>query len=58
MFCRRKQWEGANFPRQLFHQTRSKRGRVLMHSKVAMSPQSVHLALTARRVSADDPRDL
>ncbi|EIW56343.1 phospholipase D/nuclease [Trametes versicolor FP-101664 SS1] len=36
MFCRRKQWEGANFPRQLFHQTRSKRGRVLMHSKMIL----------------------
>ncbi|KAI0651034.1 tyrosyl-DNA phosphodiesterase-domain-containing protein [Trametes meyenii] len=36
MFCRRKQWEGANFPRELFHQTRSKRGRVLMHSKMIL----------------------
>ncbi len=35
MFCRRKQWEGKNFPRELFHQTKSKRGRVLMHSKVS-----------------------
>ena len=34
MFCRRNQWEGKNFPRELFHQTRSKRGRVLMHSNV------------------------
>ena len=34
MFCRRNQWEGKNFPRELFHQTKSKRGRVLMHSKV------------------------
>lgn len=34
MFCRRNQWEGAKFPRGLFHQSRSKRGRVLMHSKV------------------------
>ncbi|EJF61409.1 phospholipase D/nuclease [Dichomitus squalens LYAD-421 SS1] len=36
MFCRRKQWEGKNFPRELFHQTRSKRGRVLMHSKMVL----------------------
>lgn len=35
MFCRRNQWEGKNFPRELFHQTRSKRGKVLMHSKVS-----------------------
>ncbi|KAI8996303.1 tyrosyl-DNA phosphodiesterase-domain-containing protein [Trametes punicea] len=37
MFCRRKQWEAANFPRELFHQTRSKRGRVLMHSKMILA---------------------
>ena len=36
MFCRRNQWEGKNFPRELFHQTRSKRGRVLMHSKARL----------------------
>ncbi|KAI1791374.1 phospholipase D/nuclease [Ganoderma leucocontextum] len=36
MFCRRKQWEGKNFPRELFHQTKSKRGRVLMHSKMVL----------------------
>ncbi|KAI0820137.1 phospholipase D/nuclease [Trametes gibbosa] len=37
MFCRRKQWEATNFPRELFHQTRSKRGRVLMHSKMILA---------------------
>ena len=36
MFCRRNQWEGAKFPRELFHQSRSKRGPVLMHSKVRL----------------------
>ncbi|PIL25690.1 hypothetical protein GSI_11440 [Ganoderma sinense ZZ0214-1] len=36
MFCRRNQWEGKNFPRELFYQTRSKRGRVLMHSKMVL----------------------
>ncbi|KAI0712722.1 tyrosyl-DNA phosphodiesterase-domain-containing protein [Cerioporus squamosus] len=36
MFCRRNQWEGKNFPRELFHQTKSKRGRVLMHSKMVL----------------------
>ncbi|KAI0743057.1 tyrosyl-DNA phosphodiesterase-domain-containing protein [Daedaleopsis nitida] len=36
MFCRRNQWEGKNFPRELFHQTRSKRGKVLMHSKMIL----------------------
>ncbi|KAH9929332.1 tyrosyl-DNA phosphodiesterase-domain-containing protein [Fomitopsis serialis] len=36
MFCRRTQWEAAKFPRDLFHQSRSKRGRVLMHSKMIL----------------------
>ncbi|TFY63635.1 hypothetical protein EVJ58_g3136 [Rhodofomes roseus] len=36
MFCRRNQWEAAKFPRELFHQSRSKRGRVLMHSKMIL----------------------
>ena len=36
MFCRRNQWEGKNFPRELFYQTRSRRGRVLMHSKIRL----------------------
>ncbi|KZT68593.1 phospholipase D/nuclease [Daedalea quercina L-15889] len=36
MFCRRHQWEAAKFPRDLFHQSRSKRGRVLMHSKMIL----------------------
>ncbi|CCM05286.1 uncharacterized protein FIBRA_07498 [Fibroporia radiculosa] len=36
MFCRRNQWEGAKFPRELFHQSRSKRGKVLMHSKMIL----------------------
>lgn len=34
MFCRRAQWEGARFPRQLFYHAKSRRGKVLMHSKV------------------------
>jgi hypothetical protein len=34
IFCRRSQWEGTRFPRELFHDSRSKRGGVLMHSKV------------------------
>ncbi|PCH43297.1 phospholipase D/nuclease [Wolfiporia cocos MD-104 SS10] len=36
MFCRRNQWEAAKFPRELFHQSRSKRGGVLMHSKMIL----------------------
>jgi tyrosyl-DNA phosphodiesterase-1 len=34
MFCRKRSWEAAKFPRNLFYESRSKRGRVLMHSKV------------------------
>ncbi|KAL6303385.1 phospholipase D/nuclease [Sparassis latifolia] len=37
MFCRRHQWEAAKFPRQLFHQSKSKRGKVLMHSKMILA---------------------
>ncbi|CAL1698618.1 unnamed protein product [Somion occarium] len=37
MFCRRSQWEGAKFPRNLFHDSRSKRGGVLMHSKMIIA---------------------
>lgn len=36
MFCRRNQWESAKFPRELFHDSKSKRGGVLMHSKVCI----------------------
>ena len=34
MFCRKRSWEAAKFPRNLFYESRSRRGRVLMHSKV------------------------
>ncbi|CAL1698599.1 unnamed protein product [Somion occarium] len=37
MFCRRSQWEGAKFPRTLFHDSRSKSGGVLMHSKMIIA---------------------
>ncbi|KAL4252985.1 tyrosyl-DNA phosphodiesterase family protein [Abortiporus biennis] len=36
MFCRRNQWEGTKFPRDLFHDSKSKRGKVLMHSKMIL----------------------
>ena len=56
MFCRRGQWEGKNFPRELFHQTRSKRGGVLMHSKVRCDVL-VDVGLSGMMV-ADGPRDV
>jgi tyrosyl-DNA phosphodiesterase-1 len=37
MFCRKRSWEAAKFPRNLFHESRSKRGRVLMHSKMMIA---------------------
>ena len=37
MFCRRSQWQAEKFPRQLFHDSKSKRGRVLMHSKMMIA---------------------
>lgn len=36
MFCRESQWKGAKFPREHFYDSRSKRGQVLMHSKVSI----------------------
>ncbi|KAI0283544.1 tyrosyl-DNA phosphodiesterase-domain-containing protein [Russula brevipes] len=37
MFCRKRSWEAAKFPRNLFHESRSRRGRVLMHSKMIIA---------------------
>lgn len=34
MFCRTNQWEASKFPRELFHDSNSTGGRVLMHTKV------------------------
>jgi len=34
MFFKRADWASAGFPRELFHDSKSKRGGVLMHSKV------------------------
>ncbi|THH28564.1 hypothetical protein EUX98_g5632 [Antrodiella citrinella] len=34
MFCRRAQWAAPKFPRELFYDSNSKRGPVLMHSKM------------------------
>ncbi|TFY58186.1 hypothetical protein EVG20_g8248 [Dentipellis fragilis] len=49
LFCRRKQWEGAKFPRQLFVQSKSKRGGVLMHTKMIIA--------TIRRANAASGSD-
>lgn len=34
IFCRRKQWDAKNCPKDLFYDSKSKGGPVLMHSKV------------------------
>ena len=36
MFCREENWRRPNFPRELFHDSNSKRGGVLMHTKVSI----------------------
>ncbi|KAG9019606.1 hypothetical protein FRB90_012452 [Tulasnella sp. 427] len=36
MFCREKQWEAKTYPKQLFHDSKSKRGGILMHSKMVL----------------------
>ncbi|KAH9017564.1 tyrosyl-DNA phosphodiesterase-domain-containing protein [Lactarius pseudohatsudake] len=37
MFCRKNTWAAAKFPRNLFCESRSRRGRVLMHSKMIIA---------------------
>ncbi|KAJ7691949.1 tyrosyl-DNA phosphodiesterase-domain-containing protein [Mycena rosella] len=34
LFCTRKKWDGTTFPRAAFHDSESRAGRVLMHTKV------------------------
>lgn len=48
MFCRKRSWEAAKFPRNLFHESRSQRGRVLMHSKVCGAGLSRYSGLDMR----------
>ncbi|KAJ3481086.1 hypothetical protein NLI96_g7894 [Meripilus lineatus] len=37
MFCRRNQWDAAKFPRDHFFDSKSRRGSVLMHTKVILA---------------------
>ncbi|KAI0030960.1 tyrosyl-DNA phosphodiesterase-domain-containing protein [Vararia minispora EC-137] len=37
MFCRKNQWYGPRSPCELFHQSRSRRGKILMHSKMIIT---------------------
>ncbi|OCB86080.1 phospholipase D/nuclease [Sanghuangporus baumii] len=55
MFCRKAQWEAKNFPRELFYDSNSKRGRVLMHSKMIIGyfkEKSSSSVFSGRRVGA------
>ncbi|KAF8547998.1 phospholipase D/nuclease [Imleria badia] len=37
MFCRTNQWEATKFPKELFHDSNSAGGRVLMHTKMVIA---------------------
>lgn len=54
MFCRTRQWEGEKFPRDLFHDSNSVGGRVLMHTKmiIATFRQKQHLFGSPTKASA------
>ncbi|PPR00298.1 hypothetical protein CVT24_004588 [Panaeolus cyanescens] len=47
IFCRRKQWSAKNFPRSLFHDSRSKAGPALMHSKMIIATLRDNTSSTA-----------
>ena len=37
IFCKKAYWEASTFPRQIFYESRSRRGPVLLHSKMAIA---------------------
>lgn len=41
--CRNFHWESPGFPKECFYDSRSKRGRVLMHAKVDNSRYAIQL---------------
>ncbi|KAF8637199.1 hypothetical protein AX16_010858 [Volvariella volvacea WC 439] len=51
IFCRRKQWEAKNYPRDHFYDSKSKAGFALMHSKMI-------LALIRDAASASKPTEV
>jgi len=56
MFCRTNQWEAPKFPRELFHDSNSTGGRVLMHTKACQCKYTYEFLTHSR--SSDDYRDL
>ena len=58
MFFKRADWASDGFPRELFHDSKSKRGGVLMHSK-ACPPTLDSLTHMFTNLSySDDPWDV
>ncbi|KAG8908783.1 hypothetical protein FRB99_003021 [Tulasnella sp. 403] len=53
--CRERQWKANTFPRQLFHDSKSKRGRILLHSKMVIG---LFVDKTQSRPNALDPSKL
>ncbi|OAX34687.1 phospholipase D/nuclease [Rhizopogon vinicolor AM-OR11-026] len=56
MFCRTSQWEGSKFPRELFYDSNSAGGRVLMHTKmiIATYPQKKSLFGTSSQLKGKE----
>ena len=57
MFFKRVDWASQAFPRELFHDSRSKRGGVLMHSKVRPPTVDLLVRVFTNPLSLDDPWD-
>ncbi|KAJ7155888.1 tyrosyl-DNA phosphodiesterase-domain-containing protein [Mycena filopes] len=51
LFCTRKKWVVANFPRTAFHDSKSSAGRVLMHTKMIIG------SFTQKKNTTADPLD-
>ena len=47
MFFKKADWASDKFPRELFHDSKSKRGGVLMHSKVCLPPPASLISAVA-----------
>jgi hypothetical protein len=57
MFFKRADWASNGFPRELFHDSKSKRGGVLMHSKVWLLRLNTLVRMFIDLASPDDSRD-
>ncbi|EJD52434.1 phospholipase D/nuclease [Auricularia subglabra TFB-10046 SS5] len=57
MFCDPKTWKAPKFPRENFFDSNSKRGRVLMHTKMILGIFERDTMFTAKGKRRDDPYD-